>query len=137
YGPRMRLDDGRIVPELCSQALTGKPLTIHGDGAQTRSFCYVSDLVEGVFRLFESREPSPVNIGNPQERSVLDFARAVLKLTGATSELRHVQARPDDPRKRCPDISRARTLLKWEPKVGFEEGLKRTIEAFRGELAAR
>ena len=131
YGPRMRPDDGRIVPELCMQALAGKPLTIHGQGTQTRSFCYVDDLVEGIIRLFESTLKEPVNIGNPSERSVMDFAREVLKITGSKAPIEHLPARPDDPRRRCPEITKARTLLGWEPKIGLEEGLRRTVEYFR------
>jgi dTDP-glucose 4,6-dehydratase len=134
YGPRMRPDDGRIVPELCVQALKGKALTVHGDGRQTRSFCYVSDLVDGIVRLFESREPGPVNIGNPVERSVLEFAEVVKKLTRSSSPIEHLPARPDDPRRRCPNIGRARKLLGWEPRVDLEEGLRRTLEHFRSEL---
>lgn len=130
YGPRMRPDDGRVVPEFCMQALTGKDLTVHGEGDQTRSFCYVSDLVDGIIRYFESSEHEPVNLGNPVERKVVDFARAVIELTGSKSGLRHLPARPDDPRKRCPDITRARTRLGWEPKVDLEEGLKKTLEYF-------
>ncbi|MCM2323992.1 MAG: SDR family oxidoreductase [Oligoflexia bacterium] len=131
YGPRMRPDDGRIVPELCMQALKGEPLTIHGQGRQTRSFCFVSDLVEGVIRLFESEVKQPVNIGNPSERTVMDFAQAVLKLTGSRSALRHLPERPDDPRRRCPDITRARTLLGWSPKVELETGLAACIDYFK------
>jgi dTDP-glucose 4,6-dehydratase len=131
YGPRMRPDDGRVVPELCVQALKGKPLTVHGDGKQTRSFCFVSDLVDGIFKLFESDVHVPVNIGNPVEMPIVDFARATIRLTGAKSELRHLPAREDDPKKRCPDITRARTLLKWEPKIGLEEGLRLSVEYFR------
>ncbi len=134
YGPRMRADDGRIVPELCMQALQGRPLTVHGEGLQTRSFCYVDDLVEGIIRLFESGEKNPVNIGNPAEKTVLEFARAVIELTGAPGEIRHLPARPDDPRRRCPDITRARTLLHWEPRVDLREGLRRTLEYFKTQL---
>ncbi len=131
YGPRNRPDDGRIVPEFCMQALQGKPLTIHGDGSQTRSFCYVTDLVDGIVRLFESNIKDPVNIGNPVERSVREFAETVIKLSGSRSTLTSMPARPDDPRKRCPDITRARTLLGWEPKVSLEEGLAKTLEYFK------
>lgn len=134
YGPRMRPDDGRIVPELIMQALRGKPLSIHGDGKQTRSFCFVSDLVDGVVRLFESKFPGPVNIGNPVENSVLEFAQAVKDCTGGCSELQYLPARPDDPRKRCPDISTARKLLGWEPKVKLKEGLKISVEYFKSTL---
>lgn len=131
YGPRMRPDDGRIVPELCLQALRGQDLTIHGDGTQTRSFCYVSDLVAGIVELMHSAEHRPVNLGNPSERSVEDFARAVLRATGSKSKVVLTAARPEDPRKRCPDISRAREVLGWEPRIGFEEGLQKTIDYFR------
>lgn len=134
YGPRMRLDDGRIVPELARQALLGLPLTIHGSGLQTRSFCYVSDLVEGIIRLFESSVTDPVNCGNPNERTVLEFARVLQAITGSALPLSHLPAREDDPRRRCPDIARAKALLGWEPRVDLEEGLSRTVQAFRAEL---
>jgi dTDP-glucose 4,6-dehydratase len=133
YGPRMRPDDGRIVPELCMQALAGKDLTVHGEGEQTRSFCFVSDLVEGIIRYFESHEHEPMNIGNPVERKVIDFAKTVIQLTQSSSGIRHLPARPDDPRRRCPDITRARTRLGWEPKVGLEEGLRQTLEYFASQ----
>jgi nucleoside-diphosphate-sugar epimerase len=129
----MRPDDGRVVPELCIQALQGKPLTLHGDGKQTRSFCFVSDLVDGIFRLFESGELGPVNIGNPVERTVYDFATTVIELAGSKSILTYLPARPDDPRKRCPDITRAKALLQWSPKVDLKEGLRQTLEYFRNE----
>jgi len=134
YGPRMRLDDGRIVPELARQALSGMPLTVHGNGQQTRSFCFVSDLVDGIIRLFESSLTDPVNCGNPVERTVLDFASELQKITGSSLPIEFLPARADDPRRRCPDITRARTLLGWEPKVDLAEGLARTVEAFRAEL---
>jgi dTDP-glucose 4,6-dehydratase len=134
YGPRMRIDDGRIVPELCRQAILGEPLTVHGDGTQTRSFCFVSDLVEGIIRLFESDLREPVNIGNPVERQVIDFAREVIRLTGSASSIVKTEARKDDPKKRCPDISKARRLLNWEPQVSFENGLAKTVEYFRTQL---
>lgn len=130
YGPRMRPDDGRIVPELCMKAIQGLPLTLHGDGKQTRSFCFVSDLVDGIVRLFESTVQLPVNLGNPVERTVLEFAQTVLKLSGGRSTLEFHPARPDDPRRRCPDISRARSLLGWGPKVDLESGLKACLEYF-------
>lgn len=135
YGPRMRADDGRVVPELCMQALRSQPLTIHGTGQQTRSFCFVSDLVDGIVRLFESDVKVPVNIGNPVERSMLDFAEAVRKVSGAQCEIKHLPAREDDPRRRCPDITRAKSMLGWSPKVDLSEGLKQTYEYFRSELA--
>lgn len=131
YGPRMRPDDGRIVPEFCMQALQGQDLTVHGEGDQTRSFCYVSDLVEGILRYFESTEIRPTNIGNPVERKVIDFARTVIQLSGSKSGLKHLPPRPDDPRRRCPDITRARSVLGWEPKVNLEEGMRKTLDFFR------
>ena len=134
YGPRMRADDGRVVPELCCQALKGLPLTLHGDGKQTRSFCFVSDLVEGIIRLFESDVKVPVNIGNTSERTMLEFAETVSKLTGSASAHQFLPARPDDPRRRCPDIGRAKQHLKWEPKISLEEGLRQSLEYFRTEL---
>jgi dTDP-glucose 4,6-dehydratase len=134
YGPRMRPDDGRIVPEFCIQALTGKSLTLHGDGKQTRSFCYVSDLVDGIVRLFESDIKEPVNVGNPVERTVYEFAEAVIRLAGSSSKLTYTPARPDDPKRRCPDITRAKTLLGWSPRVDLEEGLKASLDYFRTQL---
>jgi dTDP-glucose 4,6-dehydratase len=134
YGPRMRLDDGRVVPELARQALSGKPLTIHGSGRQTRSFCYVSDLVEGILRLFESSVKEPVNCGNPAERTILEFAEAVQTVAGVKLPLEMLPGREDDPNRRCPDISRATRLLGWKPEIGLEEGLRRTIESFQAEL---
>ncbi len=134
YGPRMRPDDGRIVPEFCMQALTGKDLTVHGEGEQTRSFCYVSDLVDGIIRYFESSESAPTNIGNPVERKVIDFAKAVIALTRSRSGIRHLPSRPDDPRRRCPDISRAKSKLGWEPRVDLQEGMKKTLEYFSSQV---
>ena len=134
YGPRMRPDDGRIVPELCIRALQGQPLTIHGEGLQTRSFCFVTDLVDGLVRLFESDVRVPVNIGNPVEKTVLEFAETVIRLAGGQSGLEHLPSRPDDPRKRCPDITRARKWLNWEPKVQLEQGLQACLDYFRTEL---
>ena len=131
YGPKMRPDDGRIVPELCMQVIKNQPLTVHGDGLQTRSFCYVSDLVEGIIRLFESSVKEPVNLGNPVEQTVLDFTRVLQSLSGSTTPVRMLPGRPDDPKRRCPDISRARKLLGWEPKVGLKEGLKASLDWFR------
>ncbi|MCO5142791.1 MAG: SDR family oxidoreductase [Oligoflexia bacterium] len=134
YGPRMRLNDGRVVPQLCSQILKGEPLTVHGDGTQTRSFCFVSDLVDGIYRLTHYKDHDPFNIGNPVEYSLNEFAREVMNIAGTKSEIRYLEARPDDPRKRCPDITRAKTLLGWEPKVSLADGLKRTLESFRADL---
>jgi dTDP-glucose 4,6-dehydratase len=131
YGERMRLRDGRVVPALIGQALAGDPMTVFGDGSQTRSFCYVSDLIDGIYRLLLSEETSPVNIGNPAELTVLEFARTIRRLTGTSSEIVFRPLPVDDPKVRQPDITRARTRLGWEPKVTLEEGLLRTIEYFR------
>jgi len=135
YGPRMRLNDGRVVPSLVSQALQGQPLTVHGDGRQTRSFCYVSDLVEGIVALLFSREVNPVNLGNPDEHTILEFAHIINELTGNKAGIVFTEGRPEDPRQRRPDITRARTLLGWEPKIGLREGLGQTIAWFRERLA--
>ena len=132
YGPRMRLKDGRVVPAFISQALSGEPLTIYGDGSQTRSFCYCSDLIEGIYRLMMSEHNCPVNIGNPNELSILQFARVILELTGAQLELVYKDLPMDDPKQRRPDITLARNLLQWEPRVELREGLKKTIEWFAG-----
>jgi dTDP-glucose 4,6-dehydratase len=137
YGERMRPRDGRVVPALICQALAGEPMTVFGDGSQTRSFCYVSDLIEGIYRLLLSGEPDPVNIGNPAELSVLDFARTIQKLTGTKSEIVFKPLPVDDPRVRQPDISKAKSKLGWRPKVPLEEGLPRTIEYFRSLDAAK
>jgi len=134
YGPRMRPDDGRIVPEFCMQALKNEPLTVHGDGRQTRSFCFVSDLIDGIVRLFESDIREPVNIGNPVERKVIEFAEAVIRLSGGTSTIKFIPGREDDPKKRCPDITRARQMLGWNPKVDLEEGLRHSLEYFRKQM---
>jgi dTDP-glucose 4,6-dehydratase len=131
YGERMRPRDGRVVPALISQALASEPMTVFGDGSQTRSFCYVSDLIEGIYRLLLSGEPDPVNIGNPSELSVLEFARTIQRLTGTASEIVFKPLPEDDPKVRQPDITRARALLGWEPRVKLEEGLSRTIDYFR------
>ncbi len=130
YGPGMRKDDGRVVPNFISQALRGDDLTVYGDGSQTRSFCFVSDLVEGVYRLMLSDVNEPVNLGNPDEMSILDFAKKVLLLTGSRSKIVFKPLPLNDPRVRCPDISRARKLLGWQPKVSLEEGLTKTIRWF-------
>jgi dTDP-glucose 4,6-dehydratase len=134
YGPRMRLRDGRAVPAFMSQALTGQDVTIFGTGQQTRSFCYVSDLVDGIIRLMESNLNDPVNIGNPQEMTIADIARAIIKLTGSKSQIVYRPLPEDDPKVRQPDITRARTLLGWEPKVSLEEGLTRTLDYFRTKV---
>ncbi len=131
YGPRMRADDGRVVPAFISQALRGEDLTVFGDGRQTRSFCYVDDEIEGIMRLMKSDYHEPVNIGNPDEYNMLEFAKNVLELTGSKSRITHKPLPADDPRVRCPDIALARRLLKWEPKVKLGDGLKRTIGYFR------
>lgn len=131
YGPRMRLHDGRAVPEFIFQALTGQPITVFGDGSQTRSFCYVSDEVEGIYRLYKSGHVGPVNIGNPAEMTILEFAQTIIRLTNSKSEIVFRPLPVDDPTKRQPDITKARKLLDWEPKVSLEEGLKETIEFFR------
>ena len=135
YGPRMRLGDGRVVPAFLEQALRGSPLTVHGDGEQTRSFCYVDDLVEGIVRLVASAENDPVNLGNPREMTILEFARKILDATGSGSALVHVEKMTDDPRVRRPDIGKARRLLGWEPKVPLEEGLLPTVAYFRRRVA--
>jgi dTDP-glucose 4,6-dehydratase len=127
----MQLDDGRIVPTLVHQALTGKPLTVFGSGRQTRSFCFVSDMVEGLFRLAACTDPLPVNLGNPQEFTVRRFARTVKKLTGSRSPLRFEPLPEDDPKRRRPDIARASRLLRWQPRVDLEQGLRLTIDWFR------
>ena len=135
YGPRMRLRDGRVVPAFIGQALAGKPLTIFGDGTQTRSFCYVSDLIDGIYRLSQSDFHEPVNIGNPREMTIKQFANEIIRITGATSGIEYRPLPVDDPKVRQPDITRAKKILGWEPKVEFEEGITETIEYFRKWLA--
>lgn len=134
YGPRMRVNDGRIVPNFIKQALLGEPLTIYGDGNQTRSFCYATDLVEGIYRLMLSKENMPVNIGNPDEFTVLEFADLVKKMTGSTSELVFRPLPQDDPQQRRPDISRAKALLDWQPRITLEQGLEKSLHYFREKL---
>lgn len=134
HGPRMRLNDGRVVPNFIAQALRGEPMTVYGDGSQTRSFCYVDDLVEGIVRLLRSEHTGPVNCGNPNEVSILEFAQRIKALTGSKSEIVYRDLPVDDPKVRQPDITRARKLLGWEPKVGLEDGLKRTIDYFRSKV---
>jgi dTDP-glucose 4,6-dehydratase len=136
YGPRMRLDDGRVVPNLMGQALRGEPMTVYGDGSQTRSFCYVSDLVEGIYRLLMCDFHEPVNLGNPNEVSILDFAKEIQKLSGTNSAIEFKPLPKDDPKVRKPDITRAKKLLGWEPKVERSEGMKQTMEFFRKTLHA-
>jgi dTDP-glucose 4,6-dehydratase len=135
YGPRMRLNDGRAVPAFMSQALRGEDVTIFGSGRQTRSFCYVTDLVDGVIRLMESDVNDPVNIGNPHEMTIEDIARTIVRMTGSSSRIVYRPLPEDDPKVRQPDITRARTLLGWEPGVPLEEGLSKTLEFFRGKVS--
>jgi dTDP-glucose 4,6-dehydratase len=137
YGPRMRLRDGRAVPAFMSQALQNEDVTVFGDGTQTRSFCYVSDLVDGILRLLESDTHDPVNIGNPVELTIEQIARTIIKLVGSSSQIVHRPLPQDDPKQRRPDITRARTILNWEPKVGLEEGLSKTVGYFKMKLAAQ
>jgi dTDP-glucose 4,6-dehydratase len=134
YGPRMRLHDGRVVPAFVSQALKNKPVTVFGRGAQTRSFCYVSDLIEGIYRLMLSEYDRPVNIGNPTEMTVLEFAREIIRATGSRSKVIFKPLPQDDPRQRRPDITLAQKLLKWEPKVPLAKGLVNTIDYFRSKV---
>jgi dTDP-glucose 4,6-dehydratase len=134
YGPRMRLDDGRVVPAFVAQALRGEPITLFGDGSQTRSFCYVDDNVEGMWRLLHSSYEEPVNIGNPHELTILEFAKAVQRLVGSDVPLVSKPLPQDDPRVRRPDITRARELLGWEPRVGFDDGMRRTIAWFQQQV---
>lgn len=134
YGSRMRKKDGRVVPTFINQALEGKPLTVFGDGTQTRSFCYVSDMVQGIYKLLLSNINEPINLGNPQEMTVNDFAKIILKLTKSKSKVIHKPLPVDDPKIRQPDIARAKKLLKWSPGVSLEEGLQKTIEYFKNKL---
>ena len=135
YGPRMRLKDGRVVPAFIGQALKGEPLSIFGDGSQTRSFCYVSDLIDGIYRLSQADFHEPVNIGNPLELTIREFAERIVRLIGSASTISYQPLPVDDPKQRRPDISRARKLLGWEPKVELETGLRQTIEFFKGRIA--
>ncbi len=135
YGPRMRLEDGRVVPAFIGQALQNRPLTVFGDGSQTRSFCYVSDLIDGIYRLSQGDYHEPVNIGNPREMTVLEFARQILEITGSQAPIDFRPLPADDPKVRQPDITLAKKQLGWEPKVPFEEGIVRTIDYFRDFLA--
>ena len=137
YGPRMRPDDGRVVTNFIVQALTGEPLTIYGDGTQTRSFCYVDDTIEAIYRLFTRGDPEPVNVGSPDEHTVNELAELVRELTGSMSPIEHRPLPTDDPRHRRPDIGRARALLRWEPRVPLHEGLARTTDYFRGLMGTR
>jgi dTDP-glucose 4,6-dehydratase len=134
YGPRMRLNDGRVVPNFIYQALKNKPITVYGDGTQTRSFCYISDLVEGIYKLLFKNIPEPVNLGNPQEMRIIDFAYLIKKLTNSKSKIVFKPLPQDDPKQRRPDITKAKKLLNWEPKVSLEKGLKLTIEYFKNNI---
>jgi dTDP-glucose 4,6-dehydratase len=132
YGPRMRAQDGRMIPTFLRQALAGEPLTVHGDGLQTRSLCYVSDLVRGLLAMARSDHPGPINLGNPTEVTVLDVARKTIEVTGSSSPIRHVESMTDDPRRRRPDISLAASVLHWQPRVPLEEGLRSFARDFAG-----
>lgn len=134
YGPRMRLNDGRVVPAFVSQALANKSLTVFGDGRQTRSFCYCSDLIDGIYRLMMSDANFPVNIGNPREMTVLEFAKEIIRATGSKSRIVFKPLPQDDPKQRQPDITRAKTLLGWAPEVKLAEGLSETIKYFKNKL---
>ena len=136
YGPRMRLRDGRVVPAFIGQALNGQPLTVFGDGSQTRSFCYVSDLIDGIFKLATSDFHEPVNLGNPREMTIKQFADEIIRITGTKSAIEYKPLPIDDPRVRQPDIARAKEVLGWQPRVDFEEGIKTTIDYFRESLAS-
>jgi dTDP-glucose 4,6-dehydratase len=135
YGPRMRLNDGRALPNFVYQALSGQALTIYGDGKQTRSFCYVDDLIDGIYKLMLSDEHMPVNIGNPQEITILEFAERIRKHFDSVPQIIFEPLPQDDPKRRCPDISKAKRILKWEPKINLEEGLKRTLAYFKQEFS--
>ncbi|MEM7385422.1 MAG: UDP-glucuronic acid decarboxylase family protein [Verrucomicrobiota bacterium] len=134
YGPRMRLEDGRVVPAFIGQALRGEELTVFGDGSQTRSFCFVSDLIDGIYRLSQSEIHDPVNIGNPAEMSIREFAEEILKITGAKLDIVNQDLPEDDPKVRQPNITTAREMLRWEPKVPFSEGIVKTIDYFKGYI---
>jgi dTDP-glucose 4,6-dehydratase len=137
YGPRMKLNDGRVVPAFLDQALLGEPMTVFGDGSQTRSFCYVSDLVDGLYRLMESDERYPVNLGNPQEMTILEFAETIRRLTETKSQIVNKPLPQDDPKQRKPDIGKAQRLLGWQPRVTLEDGLRQTIDYFRQVQASQ
>jgi len=134
YGPRLHPSDGRVISNFMMQALRGEPLTVYGDGSQTRSFCYVDDLIEGILSLSRSNEHFPVNIGNPVEFTILECAQAVLEVTGSKSDLRFERLPQDDPTRRCPDITRARNLLGWEPQVQLTDGLQKSLGFFKGKI---
>lgn len=135
YGPRMRLDDGRALPNFMVQALKGEDITVYGNGTQTRSFCYVDDLIEGIKKLLDSNEAGPVNLGNPEEITVLDFAKEIINLTGSRSRIIFCSLPQNDPKVRQPDITKAKTILKWEPTVSRQEGLSRTLQYFKKKLS--
>ncbi|HEY3738882.1 MAG TPA: UDP-glucuronic acid decarboxylase family protein [Bryobacteraceae bacterium] len=135
YGPRMALNDGRVVPAFLDQALRGEPMTVFGNGKQTRSFCYVSDLVDGLYRLMRSEEREPVNLGNPRELTMIEFAECIQRLTGTKSKMEFHDLPADDPKRRRPDISKAKRVLGWEPKVSLEDGLKQTVDYFQSVMA--
>ena len=135
YGPRMALDDGRVVPAFLDQALRGEPMTVFGDGSQTRSFCYVADMVDGLVRLGNSEERFPVNLGNPVELTIMEFAERIRRLVGVNSPVVHKELPSDDPKRRQPNIQKAKRVLGWEPKVGLEEGLRETVEYFKSRLS--
>lgn len=139
YGPRMDPDDGRVISNFITQALRDEPITVYGDGSQTRSFCYVDDLLAGMMALMnhDDNETGPVNIGNPVERTMLELAEAVIEVTGSRSAIRHCELPKDDPTRRCPDISKARATLGWEPDVDLKDGLKKTVEYYRDQLAKK
>ncbi|HWI19242.1 MAG TPA: GDP-mannose 4,6-dehydratase, partial [Vicinamibacterales bacterium] len=135
YGPRMRIRDGRAVPAFISQALANEDVTVFGDGRQTRSFCYITDLVDGIIKLMLSKENDPINIGNPQEMTIEQIAQMIIEMTGSKSKIIYKPLPTDDPKVRQPDITRARTLLGWEPKVSLDQGLGQTIDYFRSKIA--
>lgn len=134
YGPRMRLDDGRVIPNFVKQALTGKDLTVYGDGEQTRSFCYVDDMIEGLVKLLESGGQEPVNIGSPDERTISELANIVIETTGSESGITHEELPPQDPKVRRPDITKARSELKWEPTVSLQDGLRKSVKYFQSQI---
>ncbi len=136
FGPRMKIDDGRVIPNFINQAIRNKPITIYGDGTQTRSYCFIDDLVEGIYRvtITQGIEGTVINLGNPEEYTILETARIIKELTHSRSEFKFLPALQDDPKRRCPDISRAKNVLKWEPKISFREGLKKTIEFFKRKM---
>jgi len=134
YGPRLKLNDGRVISNFMKQALRGEDITVYGAGSQTRSFCYVSDEIEGILSLARSDEHEPTNIGNPQEFTILECAHSVLQITGATSKIIHAPLPVDDPKQRCPDITKAKARLGWEPKIGLEDGLRLSLEWFSAEV---